>query len=1004
MRVSAIFFCLLCWTSNGQETVLQQRRDQSFSTILTLYNGENFHAVIPAIHNFIKDYGTNTGYEDELRYFEAIAAARLDHEDAEQKLIRFADEFPTDSRIAPSQFELASLYYRNNNYQKASGQLLKIDFKKLSKSQDLEGRFMLGYSYFNLKRLNEALDQFNFVKGSESIYGPAASYYAGYIELSTGLYENALRDFQRIEKQSSYANVAPYLIAQTYNKMNQDDALIQYVGTLNPQSGIQNLDEIKLLVSEAHFRKKNYTKAIEGYNDFLKGKTTLNRSVLFRAGYSNFSVGNSNEAIEFLKKSASDKDSVGVYSSYYLGICYLKTNQKQLAVTAFQVAAGFKNDPKLAEESSFQYAKLLYDLGRADEAIDEMEKFQKNYLQSNHAEEIGELLSSAYVNASSYHRAIEHIESLSRRTPAIDKAYQRATYFFGTELFNKNEYTRSIEYFNKSLVYPLDPAYAARAAMWSGEAYSIAEDWNKASEYYEKALAYKPEKETLNKIRFGLGYAKFNAKEYDRALFNFKEFVNTTTRSNPELANGYVRLADCYYVSKQYQEAVNTYKTAYNLKLTDQDYAHLQAGVVSGILRMYPQALGELDHVIRNYPQSPHWDEAVYRKAELEFETGNYANAQAGYTRLISSKPASRFVPFSYGRRAASNYNLKEYSKTASDYATLLEQYPSHVAAKDVLLPLQEALNLAGRGNEFDSFLQQFKANNPNAKGIESVEFETAKNFYFNQDYQRAISSLTSFISSYPDSPHLTEARYYKGESYYRSKDSQKALESYYEIFSDDKFTFANRVVGRVAELEFKLGRYEKAIEANQKLNMIATTSKEKHSSWIGLMESFYITNSFDSCLVYANKLINDASVSSPTQNRAALMSGKIAMAKGDYATAQDEFLTIVNNASDESGAEAKYRIAEIHYISKEYKQSYETIIDLNKKYSSYAFWVGKAFLLLADNSVAMDDAFQAKATLKSLIDKFPLEAIREEARVKLKTIEQSEVTPEPVKKDSIDN
>jgi TolA-binding protein len=142
-----------------------------------------------------------------------------------------------------------------------------------------------------------------------------------------------------------------------------------------------------------------------------------------------------------------------------------------------------------------------------------------------------------------------------------------------------------------------------------------------------------------------------------------------------------------------------------------------------------------------------------------------------------------------------------------------------------------------------------------------------------------------------------------------------------------------------------------------------------------------------------------------PTQNRAALMSGKIAMAKGDYETAQDEFLTIVNNASDESGAEAKYRIAEIQYISKQYKQSYETLIDLNKKFQSYPNWIGKAFLLLADNSQAMGDTFQAKATLKSLIDKFPLETIREEAKVKLKMIEQGETTAvETIQKDSIDN
>jgi tetratricopeptide (TPR) repeat protein len=996
-----LFFGLVCF---GQQTIPQQKPEQSFNDILTLYNAENYQALIPAIHTYIKDYGQQTSYQSELKYYEAISAARLNHKDAEQKITQYVEDYPSSTKIATAQFELASLFYKNKNYQKASEKLMTLDFKKLSKSQDLEARFMLGYSYFNLKKLNDALDQFNFVKGTESSYSPAANYYSGYIELSTGAYENALRDLQRIEKQSSYSAVVPYLITQVYQKQGKDDDVIRYASSLEGQYGIQNLEEINLLAAEAHFRKKNYLKAIDGYTGYLSGKSSLDRGVLFRAGFSNFSLNKNKEAIEYFKKAASDKDSVGVYASYYLGISYLKTNQKQLALTAFQVSEGFTKDPKLTEESSFQSAKLLYDLGRADEAIDEMENFQKQYAQSSHEAELGELLSSAYVNASSYHKAITHIESLPKRSPATDKSYQKATYLFGTEWYNKNEYAKAIEYFDKSLTYPFDETYAAKAALWAGESWAVSGDWVKAASYYDKAMTYKSDLETTSKIRFGQGYARYNLQQYDRALYSFKEFVNGAPKNDPELANGYVRLGDCYYVSKQYQDALMQYKHAYSLNRTDLDYARLQAGIVSGIMRKYPDALAEFDYVIRNYLQSPYWDEAMFNRGQIEFETGNYANAQSAYSRLITSKPASRFVPFAYGRRASANYNLKEYKKTADDYVVLLEQYPTHPASKDVLLPLQEALNLAGKGEEFASHLQVYKTANPEAKGLEAVEFETSKNLYFNQQYQQAVTSLSNFITAYPESASTAEARYYRAESYYRLKDSQKALDSYREIYGDEKLSFANKVVGRVAELEFKLGRHELAVEANQRLNRIATTAKEKYSSWTGLMDSYFLLTSYDSSLVYATKLLNDAGVSVPVQNRAALASGKIAMAKGDYETAKDEFLTIVNNSTDEFGAEAKYKIGEIQYLSKAYKQSNETMVSLTRDYSSYAFWVGKAFLLMSDNYVGLGETFQAKATLKSLVDKFPMESIKEEARAKLKLIEQSEMKLEKVEKDSIDN
>jgi TolA-binding protein len=132
--------------------------------------------------------------------------------------------------------------------------------------------------------------------------------------------------------------------------------------------------------------------------------------------------------------------------------------------------------------------------------------------------------------------------------------------------------------------------------------------------------------------------------------------------------------------------------------------------------------------------------------------------------------------------------------------------------------------------------------------------------------------------------------------------------------------------------------------------------------------------------------------VNASAQNKASLYLGKTAFARGDYETAQDEFLNTLNAAQDEYGAEAKYMLAQILNIKKEYKQSYETLQSLVQDFSAYDEWVGKAYLLIADDFVAMDDLFQAKATLQSLIDNFPLQHVKEAAKTRLKEIEQTEL------------
>ena len=177
-----------------------------------------------------------------------------------------------------------------------------------------------------------------------------------------------------------------------------------------------------------------------------------------------------------------------------------------------------------------------------------------------------------------------------------------------------------------------------------------------------------------------------------------------------------------------------------------------------------------------------------------------------------------------------------------------------------------------------------------------------------------------------------------------------------------------------------------------KKLGGVAGNKKEQHTAWNGLMESYYLLAEYDSADVFANKILRQGNINANAQNKASLYLGKTAMARGNYESAKDEFLTTLNTAHDEFGAEAKYLLGEIFYLSREHKQCYETLLALKSDFSAYDEWVGKAYLLLADNFLATGELFQAKGTLKSLVDNFPRQDIRDAAREKLKAIEGEEL------------
>ncbi len=1006
--MKVIFFILISLViTQAQDLLSQQKTERLFKTGVDLLNKNQFGAARENFQEFLANSASSNLKTIDAEYYVALCAINLYHTDGEKLVADFVTGHASHPKAATANFDLANFFYQEKNYKKASTYYGKVYFESLSPEQQNMSRFRAGYSSFNQKFLKDALDQFNYVKGQGGQFGPAASYYAGFIEYGQSDYSNALIDLKRAEQNESYSKVVPYVIANVYYKQKSYLELITYASSVKSKEGVTNQDEIALLSAEAYFKKEDYNNAVDAYAAYLANKEDGDKGVLFRAGYAAYMIGQDASALKYLKLSFTDRDSIGFYSAYYLGSLYLKQQQKPMALTAFDIARKYLPDQKLVEEASFQYAKVAYDMGKPDQAIAEFENILKKFPASSHVNEIKELLSQAYVNASNYNKAIEYIESLPKKSVAIERAYQKATMLKGLDQFNKDSYDEAILLFEKSLQNPIDSDFEAESNYWCGEAYSIQKKYDKAIPHYHKVVEQGESRsgDLLAKARYGLGYCYFNLKQYDRALFNFKELASRSNKSYPNLADGTLRLADCYYVSKSYQEALQNYKNAILLNTSDKDYAHLQSGIVLGILRRYAEASVELDIVIKTYSQSNSIDEALFQRAQIDFDQGNYLQAVTGYTKLISSYPASGYTPYAYTRRAASNYNLKDYNKTSEDYITVLTKFSSHPSAKDVLLPLQESLNLAGRSAEFDKYFSSFKSANPDAKGIESVEFESAKNLYFNQDYKRAITNLGNYILQYPESAKLIEAKYYQAESYYRTKDLAYALAAYYSIETEKSFSFMAKVIGRIAEIEFKQGRYEKAIPQFHQLAKAAANKKDQYAAWNGLMESHFLMAQYDSAKLYAEIILDKGNINAGAVNKASLYLGKIAQQKGDFETAKDEYLSTLNAAHDEYGAEAKYYVAEIFYQTKEYKQCYETLLSLNTDFSSYTEWVGKSYLLLSDNFVAMGDPFNAKAVLKSLIDNFPLEDVKITAKARLTKMDQAELSKqEKIKADTVDN
>jgi TolA-binding protein len=975
----------------AQHTQVFTNEERYFHEGVELFDRAKYGAAQEAFRKYIELIGDEAKTAD-AQYYYALSGLYLFHPDAEQLILNFARNYPAHPKTALANYELGLYYFEQKDYKKSIELLKAAPTHLLGIKQNKELEFKLGYSYFATKDFDNAKIYFDKNKTTgfredEHRFAYASNYYAGYIAYRKGDYAAAKADLKIAEKNEAYAKIVPYMITEILYKENDIYEVIRYgEEALSRKPPVQQTDEIALLVGDAYYQKADYKTAEKYFNLYGSGKRKLEPVVQYKIAFTDYKNNNYKNAIANFKEVALQKDSLGQNAAYYLGLSYLKENNKQFALTAFDQARKNDLDKEVTEAALLKYAQVNFELGNFREVINALAVFNEKFPNSEQAEEADRLLSESYFGSNNYADAIRHIESLPQKSWRILQTYQRVTYYHAVNLFNDAKFPQAVQMLDKSLQYPYDKEVTASSHFIKGEAYSIGQRYSDAINSYGAVFrtSQGTKADYYTKSRYGIGYAYFNTKEYDKALTHFKAYVDAIQPSNPNYNDATVRLADTYYVNKNYNEALKLYERVISSSSPDRDYAMFQKGVVLSINNRNEQAKQALQELIDKYPKSRFQDDAHYQRALIDYEAGNYQAAVAGFSALINSFPESKLVPNALQRRGTAYANLRQNDKAIADQKRVLEEYPSASVASGALYSLQEVLGTENRSNEFDEYLDKFKVANPESNALESVEFETAKTMYFNQTYDQAVVKFEAYLKTYPKSPFAADARYFLADSYLRQNNIQTGLKQMKDVIAENKSEYVNRAIQRVADLELEAKNYNEAIKYFTRLRDVATNRKEQQTALSGLMQSYFLTNDYTATKRAANELISQGNASLNAYNSALLFRAKATYAQGNMEQALTELRETVASATDIHGAEAQYLIAEVLYKQKKHQLSIDVAFEFNNKYSNYDYWLGKTFLIIADNYTAMNELFQARATLNSIIDNAPNQEIVTQAKQRL--------------------
>jgi TolA-binding protein len=977
MRKKKLIFLILmavCFHAKGQRTAVYTDPDREYRLARELFTKEKYSAALERFQHFISEgKGTELNLIN-AKYYSGLCAAELFHPDAEKRLVEFTEQHPENAYAKAAGFHLGRIYYKSKKYGKAIEWFEKTDVSFLSNEEIAEYYFKLGYSCFQKGEMEKASKAFREILNTESKYKTAANYYYAHVAYANNNYSTALSTFEKLKDSETFGPVIPYYIVQIYFEQQKYDEVIAYAVPKLSQGNLRNSVEIGRIVGECYYRKGNWKEAFKYLEDYIKNFPQPSREDYYQLAYCSYRLQQCDKAVTYFEKVVNVKDAIAQNAYYHLGGCFVILKNKQSARNAFQFAAQMDFDKSVKEDALFNYAKLSLELNFQSVAVNALRDYIKQFPGTAKADEANELLAQAYLSTRNYKDALAALESISNKTPRAAKAYQKVAYYRGVEFFNDRNYQAAIDLFTKAIVSDYDARVRALAMFWKAESFYALGRYQDAVKQYRIFIFNPPSINTpvYNLANYGLGYAHFKLENYREASDWFRKYIRNKAETDIARYNdALIRIADALFMEKEYINAVAFYDEAIAAKASGADYALFQKAMIQGIQGNLNAKATTLQTLLTVYSKSAYADDAVFERGNAFLSLGDNRKAEEQFKQLLSAYPQSVYVPKAKLNLALILYNENKDDQALTAYKKVVSEHPGTAEAASALVSIKNIYVSQGNAEGYFNYIKSIPFADVSVAEQEKIIYDAAEQVYLKGDFEKASRDFDNYLKQYPNGANAIAATFYKAESDFRLKRFEEALKGYESVLAAPKGNFSERSLLRAAGIYFDKKDYEKAAELYARLEETAAFKDNVIAAQAGLMRCHFLTGKFNSAGISAQKVMAQEKAPASLISEARMIYAKTLLESRDYTAALDEFKTLVKTASGETGAEARYYIAWIYFQQANYKESQKRCFDVINQVPSYDFWVAKSFILLSDNYVALKDVFQAKHTLKSILDNY---------------------------------
>lgn len=984
----------------SQETAVYTNKLTSYYHAIELYQNKNYAAAQQQFNAIKNQFNASSEYKANCDYYIANAALRLNQPKADDLMLYFVNNYPTNTSRNNAFLETGNYYFSIGKFAYAAKWYTKVNTLNLTLKNEADFNFRFAYSLFINKNYDKAKQHFLNLLDNQ-IYGSQAKYYYGYIAYNQNDYTTANKYLNEVASNITYKKDVSYYLADINFKLGNFEKAIQNGLPLLENANLKDRSEISKIIGESYFNLQKYSDAIPYLKNYKGSFGKWNNTDYYLLGYSYFKENDLENAINYFNKIIDGTNEIAQNAFYHLGYCYLKLDKKSEALNAFRNASQMSFKQAIQSDAWLNYAKLSYEIGNPYESVPTVLKtYLDRYPNSPEKEEINNLIVSSYFVSQDFKSAIDYLKN--KKGTINQQNYQKASFYLGIQLFNSENYVAALQNFNNALTASTDPVITSKAAYWKAESNYKLGNYNEALENYNffKVTPSSDDVEEYKNLQYALGYVYFNLKEYEKATWQFKQFAENKNSNKTYVTDSYLRLGDSNFMSRKYENAITYYNKAISLNSVESDYAQYQKAISFGLINDENSKIDALHSFIKTYKNSVYSDDVYYALGNSYIKKNNPDMAITTFNNLIETFKRSPLVSKALLKKGLVYYNNNQNEKALEAYKTVVSKFPSSEDALQAVKNSRQIYIDLGNVDEYANWIKTLNFVNVSNAEVDNDMYEAAEKQYFQKNNQKAIENFKKYLTSFPTGLHALQANNYLAETYVNSNQKAQAIPYFETIMAQPQNEFTEKALTQVATIYMENYNWKKAVPVLEQLEKAANSNQNKIFAQSNLMKGYYELENYKNAEDYAVLILTNQNLDSKLKADAQLIIARSAVKNHNDIKAKQAYKELEPIALGELKAEALYYNAYYENKDGSYRVSNKIIQDLVANYATYKYWGAKALLVMADNFYQLKDAYQATYILESAIKNFTqFSDVVSEATSKLNNIKAEEAkTNESVK------